>query len=126
MDIKDLIKKVETLDSQNWEVNLEIMKLLGFANTDDVLDGTSIKEKSKQIPIINYTGSIDCAISLFKKGQYFKGTLYNGYSCKWVTSFYIDDNRFEDVYHEQFILSILLAALTCMSYQLNDIDITEF
>jgi hypothetical protein len=68
--MKELISKIEKLESQNWEINLEIMKELDFADEKAVVDGTrfTIPGSRHSHEIINYTGSIDDAIRLIPNG----------------------------------------------------------
>jgi hypothetical protein len=65
-DFKSLREKIEKSPQSSHELNLEIMKLLKFADSKAIVDGDRYKiENSRHSSyIINYTNSIDSALRL--------------------------------------------------------------
>ncbi|MBC8427598.1 MAG: hypothetical protein H8D97_01770 [Proteobacteria bacterium] len=65
-----IIEKLENLNGQDWEVNLDIMKFMGFAENNDIVSGNKFGPPSARHThsINNYTGSIDKALELIPNG----------------------------------------------------------
>jgi hypothetical protein len=70
MTLKELSNKLENLHGQCMETNLDIMKFMEYADENNIVDGDCYTNPKTRhhLKVINYTGSIDKALTLIPKG----------------------------------------------------------
>jgi hypothetical protein len=119
-DIKTLREKVEASPKSSYELDLDIMKVLKYADPKSIVDGDSYKLKNSRhsSKVITYSNSIDAAIRLIPAD--FKLVELSGYVGPWQVKISKKLQSGVDLIlsgsHEYPAMAIVIASLRAMEY----------
>ena len=125
MEAIEILEALKKLNLNDLDIDLEIMKYFGFCDVADYREGSKYlpNNSSFSFSIVNYTLSIDKALTLIPKEYKLESIVKDCHSDTFCTTLYNKDNNITvRGYHKFISISILIAVfdIICHPERMDD------